>query len=517
VPVVLLVVVGAFLRFFYIGHQGFWYDEAYTAFLVHFSPGKMIGLIPSQESTPPLYYCVAWVWARIFGYGPAGLRSLSAVCGVLTIPIAYFAALKLLQNRWGALLVAALTACSPLLIWYSQEARAYSMLVMFAAASLLAYAYARENPSRRWLSIWAICCALGLATHYYAALVIAPEAALLLYAHRRKRAVWGALAFVVVVAAALLPLLSEQSSNGNQTWIAATSVGRRLSQVPTLYVIGTGSPLRDLLKFIGFACVVVAFALLVWRGRREDQRRALLPLGIALCGFAIVLVLLAGGNDTLLGRNLLPLWLPFTVALGAGLGLERTLVAGIVVAGVLCVIGLIAVIGIYSDYWLQRPDWQPVAVAIEPSLATSNPVASASTPSNPRFLGTSLQHGSRLVIVQGNPGVFPLGLYLPGLTYDRAAVNHGVAEIDVVAVKDHPGLGTYCWWGSACNLVPSQLQSSYPVSGFHQTGTVHVKQFSIRVLAAGRRQTVTRAELLSVLHRRSFKHDAYLIQPASAQ
>jgi mannosyltransferase len=510
----LLALVGAFLRFFYIGHQGFWYDEAYTAFLVHFSPGKMIGLIPSQESTPPLYYCVAWVWARIFGYGPAGLRSLSAVCGVLTIPIAYFAALKLLQNRWAALLVGALTACSPLLIWYSQEARAYSMLVMFASASLLAFAYARENPTPRWLAIWVICCALGLATHYYAALVVVPEAALLLYEHRRKRLVWGALAFVLVVAAALLPLLSEQSSNGNQTWIAATSVGRRLSQIPTLYVIGTGSPLRDLLKFIGFACVVVGFGLLVWRGRRTDQRRAMVPLAIALCGLAIVLVLLAGGNDTLLGRNLLPLWLPFTIALGAGLALERTRVAGTLVAGVLCVIGLIAVIGIYSDYWLQRPDWQPVAVAIEPSLQYRDiPTRPGVRP----FRGTSLQHGSRIVIVQGNPGIFPLGLYLPGLTYDRAAVNHGVAEIDVVAVKDHPGLGGYCWWGSACNLVPSELQTNYRISGFRPSGTLHVKQFSIRVLAARRRQTVTRSELLAALHRSSFKHDGYLIQPAADQ
>ena len=74
-----------------IGHQGFWFDEGNTALLVHYSPGKMLGLIPQSESTPPLYYCVAWVWARLFGYGEAGLRSLSAVCGVATVPVAYMA------------------------------------------------------------------------------------------------------------------------------------------------------------------------------------------------------------------------------------------------------------------------------------------------------------------------------------------------------------------------------------------------------------------------------------------
>ena len=92
-PVVLsvagLTLLAAVLRFVGIGHQGFWFDEGNTALLVHFSPGKMLGLIPQTESTPPLYYCVAWVWARLFGYGEAGLRSLSAVAGVLTVPVAF--------------------------------------------------------------------------------------------------------------------------------------------------------------------------------------------------------------------------------------------------------------------------------------------------------------------------------------------------------------------------------------------------------------------------------------------
>src|ERR1700691_1883332 len=62
-----LTALAALLRFYRLGHQGFWFDEANTALLVHFSPGKMLGLIPQTESTPPLYYCVAWIWARVFG------------------------------------------------------------------------------------------------------------------------------------------------------------------------------------------------------------------------------------------------------------------------------------------------------------------------------------------------------------------------------------------------------------------------------------------------------------------
>src|SRR5207248_1609296 len=170
-----LTVLAALLRFYRLGHQGFWFDEANTALLVHFSPGKMLGLVPQTESTPPLYYCIAWVWARIFGYGETALRSLSAVAGVLTVPIAYGIGRKLVSIRAG-LILAALTACNPLLVWYSQEARSYALLVLLSAASLLAFAYLLERPTAWSGAAWVIASALALAAHYYALLVLVPEA-----------------------------------------------------------------------------------------------------------------------------------------------------------------------------------------------------------------------------------------------------------------------------------------------------------------------------------------------------
>ena len=82
----LLTVLAAVLRFTRLAHQGFWFDEANTAADVHFSPGKMLGLLPQNETTPPLFYCVAWVWARVFGFGEFALRSLPALAGVARVP-----------------------------------------------------------------------------------------------------------------------------------------------------------------------------------------------------------------------------------------------------------------------------------------------------------------------------------------------------------------------------------------------------------------------------------------------
>ena len=105
------------------------------------------------------------------GLARPGLKSLSALCGTLTIPVAYATADKLLANRRSALIVAALTACNPFLIWYSQEARAYSMLVLFSACTLLAFAYARQRPRALPLTLWALASALALLTHYYAVII----------------------------------------------------------------------------------------------------------------------------------------------------------------------------------------------------------------------------------------------------------------------------------------------------------------------------------------------------------
>ena len=61
--------------------------------------GRMLETIGDTESTPPVYYVAAWVWKRILGDGEVGLRSLSALAGVATVPVAYAAGRTLLGTR----------------------------------------------------------------------------------------------------------------------------------------------------------------------------------------------------------------------------------------------------------------------------------------------------------------------------------------------------------------------------------------------------------------------------------
>ena len=151
-----LTLTAAALRLCGIGHQGLWFDEAYTVMLVKLPFASMLRTIPKTESTPYLYYVLAWPWTRLFGAGAAGIRSLSALFGILVVPVAYLAAETLLDSRRAAVAVAMLATFNPLLVWYSQEARAYELLVLTSALSLLAFAYAQARPSARRLAAWAL-------------------------------------------------------------------------------------------------------------------------------------------------------------------------------------------------------------------------------------------------------------------------------------------------------------------------------------------------------------------------
>jgi mannosyltransferase len=482
-----LTMLAAVMRFYDLGHQGFWFDEANTAMLVRLSPGKMLGLIPQSESTPPLYYCVAWLWTHVFGDAEAGLRSLSAAAGVLTVPVAFAAAAKLISRRAGVI-AAALTACSPLLIWYSQEARSYELLVLLTAIALMGFAYARDRPTPWALALWAVASALALATHYYAVLAVVPQAGWLLWRHRSRPAVRVAVAIVALCGLALIPLAISQNGAGNDSWIAAAPFGARLGQVIPQFLIGTNAPDRTLLKYAAMALALVAVGLVAIRGRSAERRAALVAGGLVGAGVALCLMLIAAGFDDLITRNIIALWLPAAILVAGGLALERARGAGAAVTVLLCALGIAVTAGIDANRSLQRPDWRQVAAALGPQPA----------------------HGAeRVILVQHYRTLLPLSLYLPHLGFLPAG-GARVSELDIVS--DSAPSQPLCWWGAACNLDPSRLQPRYDMPGFHALWRRQVLQFTILRLISSRPLPLTPTVVSAALTSTSLRRDVLLLQ-----
>jgi 4-amino-4-deoxy-L-arabinose transferase-like glycosyltransferase len=372
-----LTVLAGVLRFATLGVQSYHHDEIVTASrILRDGFWHAMDAVGFSESAPPLYYAVAWAWTQLVGTGELGLRSVSALAGVATVPVAYLLGAELSSRRAG-IVAAALVAVNPMLLWYSQEARAYALFVLLTALSLLYFVRALDRGRRRDSVAWGIASALALGTHYFAAFPIAAEALWLL--RRRRRESGGAFPGIWIIAGAgllLAPLLVHQASFAHAEWISNFSLLHRLWETGLTFALGeTGDIIarpEHPLPAVAPALIAIAAAWLVFaRGERAERRAAGIPLALAAVTVVVPLAigLLDPRKDYVLARNLLPALVPLLVALGVGFTLRGARRSGAVLAGLLVAYSLGFSIWASVSPALQRPDWDSVAGALgEPTV-----------------------------------------------------------------------------------------------------------------------------------------------------
>jgi mannosyltransferase len=172
-----LTLIGAILRFYHLGYNSLWLDEASTLNLAIKSIPDIWQVITAGEFNPPLFY---WTehFMLLFGNSEVVLRFIPALLGVLTIPLIYLVGKEFIDRNTG-ILAATAFAFSPFLLFYSQEARAYSMMLFFVTFSLVFYFRAlKSNDFTNW-ALFGVFSALAFWSHFYALVIIG---ALILYA-----------------------------------------------------------------------------------------------------------------------------------------------------------------------------------------------------------------------------------------------------------------------------------------------------------------------------------------------
>ncbi len=357
-----IVVLAAALRFPTLDVQSYWADEAATVDVLRHGFGDLYAAVRDQESTPPLYYVLAWIWTQVAGDGEVGLRSLSALAGVATVPVVAAAAARIGGARAG-LVGALLVATNPLLVWFSQEARAYSLLVLLSAVSVLLLLRALQQPSTKRLGAWGLVAGLALATHFFALFLVAGEVVWLLWAVRRERRfIPVTLAGPVVAGLALLPLALDQREAGRAGFIAQQPFGERILQVPKQLLVGYDAPAEVILTTVAAALSLVAVA-----GLLRTRPVAVRPLTlVAVVSVAIPLLLAAAGDDYVVTRNLLATAIPVAVLLAVGLAaLPGRL--GPVAALLAATLGAGTVVAVQIDPAYQREDWRSAVRALGPA------------------------------------------------------------------------------------------------------------------------------------------------------
>jgi mannosyltransferase len=341
----------AILRFSSLGTQSFWSDEAVTDILMRMPFTDMLHAIRATESTPPLYYVLAYGWTRACGTSEIGLRSLSALIGTLTVPAAYLAGRELVSRRAG-LYAAVIVATHPLMVWYSQEARSYALLVLMTALVLAFFGRAWNRADGLSIVCWAAASLLAFGTHYFAAAVIAPTAILLFV--RRPQARLGVLALVLLT----LPLdwlALEQRRNATAVWIGQIGLGSRVQNMTKQFLVGTAAP-RDQLCAAAVALAVLAAAVVAFR-RTPDRRTDATVVGIAAAAVVIPLAFAAAGVDFFITKNMLPAFVPLVVAAATVFARAPRTLSVLLMGGVAVVfVSLVVAVSVEPRY--QRGDWR---------------------------------------------------------------------------------------------------------------------------------------------------------------
>jgi mannosyltransferase len=453
-----LTVLAAVLRFATLGSQSYWLDESQAAHELSLSFGSMLSAWNSAEWNPPLYLILAWPWARVFGTGEVGLRAFSAVLGVGLVPLIYLAGRELVSRPAG-LVAAALAAVSPFMIWYSQEAREYMLLVVLCTASVLFFARAWNSRSSRDVVWWAIMAALAVLTQYFAGFLVAAEGALLLYRLRNRAAIVACAVQVIVLApfiSHVLPRLRHPA-----LFITSLPLVRRVQQVPVAFGLNTLYQSADvrygLLAAAALGAIVIA--LLIAAADARELRGAGLAAILAGAVLLIPLALALAGHDDYLARGLMPAWPPLAIVIGAACTARRAKLPG--AALVVVLVGLFAWAGIKinSTPSYQRPNWRGVAAAL-------------GSPS-----------GTRAIVAY--PGQFatgPLSVYMPGVPWsgpgEPAGTNAGAATIGELDIVGDPS-ERLSPLPKGVSRIGTQVVDGYQVDRFRLSPSLHLAPSSI--------------------------------------
>jgi mannosyltransferase len=364
-PLAALVVGAAALRLSTLDLQSLWYDEAYVpVHTLHASLGATLEAVVHRENTPPLWYVLVWGWSRVFGTGEVALRLPSALVGVATVAVAWGIGRELAGQR-AAIATAALVATNPLLVWYSQEARAYGLFVALTALAMWCWLRADSNPTPGRLAAFAVSGAAALATHYFAVFLIAPMCVWLLRRRERWKVTLPAVAAVGAVGVALVPLALAQGGHGTQ-WIGAWALASRLETIPQYYLTGySGAPLGHGVELAVALTILAGMGYGLWRALTpREADAALLALGLAACGVLIPVAMAVAGADYLAPRNVVAAMVPLTAGIAVIVTARRTGRTGIALAGVIALAFLAVSVDVNLSPRLQRGDWRGLARAI---------------------------------------------------------------------------------------------------------------------------------------------------------
>jgi len=248
-------------------NQSLWLDEALQfKSIYYFSLKDLLTVYSPKDFNPPLSYIINFSFSKLFGYSEIALRLPSVIFALLTIWLVY--KISQLLSFKKPYLASLLLATSGLHIYYSQEARMYSLVTLAVVGSIWALIkYLKTKNSLIWYFIFT----LTLLYSHYLAWFILPAQLILIFILKPKQLKNIFLTQLLALIGFLpwLPTFLQQFKTGlsvagaNQHW--SSVVGgisfKNLSLIPVKFLIGR-LPIDNNLFFI--ALLSLPFLLIIY-------------------------------------------------------------------------------------------------------------------------------------------------------------------------------------------------------------------------------------------------------------
>jgi hypothetical protein len=294
VVVAALVVLGAFgLRIWRLGVPSFWWDDAYSTMVASRGLSEIVSTLAREDFHPPLHYFLLHYWMRLAGLSEFALRFPSVAAGVLTVAAANATARRLFTSN-AAPIAATVFAISPFLWYYSQEARMFSLAVLFA--TLAVYFCARAAQTGHWVDwgAYGLFVALGLWDFYYSVFLPIACGMWILLAYRDARQVWR---WLIASAAAgvcylpWVPIFLARTSVWSNALFAADNPAKIVRWTWVAFLLGL--PTLELYNALVPASILLLGAVITLAGIAWSIRIIRKRPGALLATLAFLLPLLA--------------------------------------------------------------------------------------------------------------------------------------------------------------------------------------------------------------------------------
>ena len=177
-----ITLVAAALRFYKLGSWSFWIDEIFTVGRVqaHYSSlEEIIQNVPPNWTWLPLSLLLTSGILNTLGTNEWSARLVPALIGIFSIPILYFPIRRLLGSA-VALMAVLLLAVAPWHLYWSQNARYYTALLLFYSLALFAFFFALERDRLGYMLLFIVLTYLATSERLSALLIVPVVACYLL-------------------------------------------------------------------------------------------------------------------------------------------------------------------------------------------------------------------------------------------------------------------------------------------------------------------------------------------------